>query len=87
MITQDKLVDGSYNNKGPAEVAADIDLVFTNAMLYNEDEDHEVHRSARYLRDQFRHLWAQQDDLPPLKVGRVDAGVLRVLEAARKYFY
>ena len=52
-----KLKAGAYDDAAEA-FAADVRLVFDNAMLYNADPTHVVHAAAERLRARFDALFA-----------------------------
>ena len=48
----------SNGYKNVREIYADVRLVFSNAMTYN-DEDNDVHQMARTLQEKFEEKWLQ----------------------------
>lgn len=47
-----------YRYKNVREICADVRLIFTNAMTYN-DEKNDIHQMAKTLLEKFEEKWLQ----------------------------
>ena len=83
---ENKLSCGDYST--PEEFAADVRLVFTNAMTYNRAPDHPVHEAARDLLAVFEEKYRLMVYEHPRLIGKTaftdDATITTILEPVSK---